>query len=212
MKAIRVLLADDHPLLVDGLAAALGRIRFDVVAKAYAASEIGAAYASSKPDVAVLDVRFGREVRGLQAARDLLKEHPDARVVVYSQFDDDELLQEAYRLGVSAFITKDRDAAALAVAIREAHAGKRYFLPEIAERLAVLGLQYVDSPQALLDPRDLQVFAHMAQGLTNAEIAAKMDLSPKTISTISQSIKERFGVQRQAEITLLAFKHRVIRP
>jgi two-component system, NarL family, invasion response regulator UvrY len=212
MKAIRLLLADDHPLVVDGLAAALERAGFRVVAKVNSAGQIATAFVSAKPDVAVLDVRFGREATGLEAARELLKAHAKAKIVIYSQFDDDELVQEAYRAGCSAFVTKDRDAATLGAAIVDAHAGKRYFLPEIAERLAVLGLEQAESPQSVLDERDLQVFAYLARGLTNAEIAVKMGLSVKTISTISQSIKERFGVQRPAEITLLAYKYKIIKP
>jgi two-component system, NarL family, invasion response regulator UvrY len=211
MKAIRLLLADDHPLVVDGLAAALERAGFRVVAKVNSAEQIATAFVSAKPDVAVLDVRFGREATGLEAVRELLKAHAKAKIVIYSQFDDDELVQEAYRAGCSAFVTKDRDAATLGAAIVDAHAGKRYFLPEIAERLAVLGLE-AESPQSVLGERDLQVFAYLARGLTNAEIAVKMGLSVKTISTISQSIKERFGVQRPAEITLLAYKYKILKP
>ena len=87
-----------------------------------------------------------------------------------------------------------------------------YFLPHIAERLANLSVRGDESPQSLLNERDLEIFKLMAEGLTNAEIAERLDLSLKTISNVSQAIKEKLGVHRPAYITKLAVKHGLIAP
>jgi DNA-binding NarL/FixJ family response regulator len=169
-------------------------------------------YGQLAPDVLVLDIRFGTELTGLDAAHQILKTHPRAKIVFLSQFDQDSLIKETYRLGAHAFVTKDCDPADLATAVRHASAGKLYFLPQIAERLASLAVRGDVSPQSQLDERGLEIFKLMAEGLTNAEIAERLNLSTKTISNVSQAVKEKLGVHRQAYITKLAVKHGLIEP
>jgi DNA-binding NarL/FixJ family response regulator len=212
MKSIDVLIADDHPMIVQGLIGALKREGLQRVADAGNPDDVIRLFERLRPDVVVLDIRFGGSTTGLQAARDLLARHPQARIVFYSQFDQDEIVKEAYRLGGMAFVSKSGPPDELTTAIRQAHAGQVYFTSAIANRLALLGVRGDESPQSTLAPRELQVFTLMAQGLTNAEIAERMDLSVKTISNVSQAIKEQLGVHRPADITLLAVKHGLITP
>jgi two-component system invasion response regulator UvrY len=209
---IRVLLADDHPIVMTGFAMSLAALGMDVVGQARTPEEATALYARLVPDVLVLDIRFGTELTGLDAARALLAQFPEAKIVFLSQFDQDSLIKETYRLGARAFVTKDCDPAELASAVRHAHAGQLYFLPQIAERLAKLSVRGDVSPQSQLDTRGLEIFKLMAEGLTNAEIAERLNLSTKTISNISQSVKEKLGVHRPAYITKLAVKYGLIEP
>jgi len=209
---VRVMLADDHPIVMTGFAMSLAGVGMDVVGQAKTPDEAAAMYAELKPDVLVMDIRFGTELTGLDAARAILEQDPLANIVFLSQFDQDSLIKETYRLGARAFVTKDCDPADLANAVRQAHQGKLYFLPHIAERLANLSVRGDASPQSQLDERGLEIFKLMAEGLTNAEIAEKLNLSTKTISNISQAVKEKLGVHRQAYITKLAVKHGLIEP
>ena len=135
-KPIRVMLADDHPIVMTGFAMSLSAQGMEVVGQAKSPSEAIAMYMEFKPDVAVLDIRFGTELTGMDAAQNILRNDPKAKIVFLSQFDQDSLIKETYRLGAHAFVTKDCDPADLADAVRHAHAGKLYFLPQIA---AVLG-------------------------------------------------------------------------
>jgi DNA-binding NarL/FixJ family response regulator len=206
------MLADDHPIVMAGFAMSLSEQGMEVVGQATKPAEAVAMYGQVKPDVLVLDIRFGTELTGLDAAQQILKAAPDAKIVFLSQFDQDSLIKETYRMGAHAFVTKDCDPAVLATAVRHACEGKLYFLPQIAERLASLAVRGDVSPQSQLDERGLEIFKLMAEGLTNAEIAEKLNLSTKTISNISQSVKEKLGVHRQAYITKLAVKHGLIQP
>ncbi|WP_457826452.1 response regulator, partial [Staphylococcus aureus] len=86
----------------------------------------------------VLDLRFGDGISGLDVLRDLLARSPDARVVVYTQFDQDTVVREAYKRGAKAYVTKSTDPAELARAIAQVHQGETVFMPGIAERLALL--------------------------------------------------------------------------
>lgn len=210
--AIRVLLADDHPIVMSGFAMSLEGEGMQVVAQVKTPQEALEHYAQLLPDVLILDIRFGAQLTGLDAAKQVLAQFPKARLIFLSQFDQDSLIKEAYRLGARAFVTKDCDPSELALAVSRAHAGQLYFMPNIAERLANLSVLGDASPQSLLDERELAIFVSMAEGLTNAEIAEKLDLSTKTISNISQSVKERLGIHRPADITRLAVKHGLISP
>lgn len=217
MSPIRVLVADDHPLIIEGLTTALAHHDIVVVGKVTAATHLVAAFTEKRPDVVVLDVRFadaaaGHDAAGLDAAGELLKFAAQARIVFYTQFDQDEFIREAYRIGGLGFVQKSHPSEVLAEAIRQVHGGQRHFLPAIAERLALLGLRSTESPLAALDPRELEIFRLLAQGKTNAEIAELLGLSLKTISTASFNLKEKLGVHRPAEITLLAVRHKFIQP
>jgi two-component system invasion response regulator UvrY len=212
MDKIRVLLADDHPLIVAGFGMALAGQHIEVVGEAFTPDEVIRSYRHLMPDVLVLDIRFGEKMSGMHVAKEVLRAFPDATIVFLSQFDQDNIIKESYRLGGRAFVTKDCTAECLASAIHTAHRGDLYFLPEVAERLARLAICGDMSPQSLLEPREIEIFTLMAQGLTNHEIAARLALSPKTISNSSQGIKEKLGIDRAADITRLAVKHGLIEP
>ncbi|MFZ6756952.1 response regulator [Undibacterium sp. Ji50W] len=209
---IKVLLADDHPIVMTGFAMSLSNLGIKVLGQAKTPQEAFELFATLQPDVVILDIRFGAELTGLDAARNILAKFPVAKIIFLSQFDQDALIKEAYRLGAKAFVTKDCDPADLANAVQRAHQGELYFLPHIAERLANLSVRGDESPQSLLSERDLEIFKLMAEGLTNAEIAERLELSLKTISNVSQTIKEKLGVHRPAYITKLAVKHGLIAP
>lgn len=212
MATIKVLLADDHPLILEGLKAALTKRGMRVVGDTGSADEVIGRFRQLRPDVLVLDLRFGQGPTGLDVARGLLSKEPEARIVFYSQFDQDEVIREAYRLGASAYITKNQPPDVLAEAIKEAARGKTYFVPAIAERLALLGVRGDESPRSRLDARETEIFVQLANGLTNNEIAVRMSLSSKTIGVIAQAIREKLGVQRAAEMTRLAVRYGMIDP
>jgi len=212
MLSIRTLVADDHPLIVQALPDALRADGIESVAWASRGEDVLPEYEKSKPDVVVMDIRFGDAPSGLKIASQLLAQHPEARVVFYTQFDQDELISEAYRLGAKGFVTKEKPLSALADAIRQVHSGRTHFLPEIAERLALINVKGDDSPRGVLDKREFQVFELMAQGYTNGEIAEALDLSLKTIANLTPHIKQKLGVQRLADLTLLAVRYKIIDP
>jgi two-component system invasion response regulator UvrY len=213
MSMIKVMIADDHPLIVEGLSAVLSRHGLQVTGACSDATTVVDTYAHLLPDVLVLDLRFGDGgVGGLDVLSDLMARFPQAKVAVYTQFDQDTIIREAYKRGARAFIPKSTDPSEVAQALVRVQCGETVFLPDIAARLAMLSVHGDQSPMARLQPREIEVFKFMAQGLTNVEIAERMSLSPKTISTTSQSIKDQLGIHRPADITLLAVKFGLIEP
>ena len=212
IKAIRVLLADDHPVVMKGFASALMDYGFEVIGLAKTPSEAISLFQTLCPDVLVIDIRFGETQSGLHAAKKLLEIDKHSKIVFLTQCDQDVMIKEAYRLGAKAFITKDCDPADLATAVTAANKGEIFFLPHIAERLANLAIRGDTSPQSLLDPREIETFRLMALGHTNVEIINILNLSARTVSLVSQKIKDKLGIDRPAEITRLAVKHGLIDP
>ena len=215
MTNTKMLIADDHPAIVDGVTMSLEHEGIKRVGVAHEPSEVVPEYLRCKPDVVVLDVAFGSNARaGLTILTDLFKVDKGARVVIYSQYDQDELIAEAYRLGVHSFVPKHQESSVLADAIRAVSVGdgQSHYLPEIATRLAKLYARGTNSPKTKLDARELQVFTMLAQGLMNQEIADQIGLSTKTVGLIRKSVETKLDVTREAELTLLAVKHRIIEP
>lgn len=209
---VTVLLADDHPIVMTGFSMSLASFGIKVVGEAKTPTEVVRMYSELLPDVVVMDIRFGEQLTGLDATKEILQKYPGANIVFLSQFDQDRMIKKTYEIGGRAFVTKDCAPGDLATAVTRASEGKQYFLPDIAARLASLSVRGDHSPQSQLDARELEIFILMAKGLTNVEIAEALDLSAKTISNISQTIKVKLGIHRAADITLLAVKHDYIAP
>lgn len=206
---IQIVLADDHPTVMKGFAMALMDFDITVLGQATTPEDALKMYEDLSPDVLVLDIRFGENLTGLDVARKILEKHSAAKIVFLSQFDQANLIREAYRLGGSAFITKNCDPANLATAIQRAHEGHIYFLPHVAEQLASLSVRDT-SPQSKLEPRELEIFTLIANGHTNAEIAEQLNLSLRTVSSISQTVKDKLSISRTSDFTKLAIKHGLI--
>jgi two-component system, NarL family, invasion response regulator UvrY len=212
-KKIRLLICDDHPVLLSGLVATMKSHPVDVVGQVSDSSLIVDQYSALRPDVVVLDIAFEAGApNGLHVAAQIRTIDSQARIVIYSQFDTDEFIKEAYKLRCSAFVTKKSSFSVLMEAIQRASEGKPYFLPDVAERLAHLNYAEVESPLAQLDPREFDVFKRIARGDIKEEICSELKLSTRSIEVITKSIKEKLKVDRNAALTLLAVKHGVIAP
>lgn len=209
---IRVLLADDHPIVMAGFALSLGSMGIEVIGEVTTPNEAIESYEKLKPDVLMIDLRFGEKLTGLDGAKTILDRHPDAKILFLSQFDQDALIKQTYSIGGKGFLTKDVRAADLAQAVTEAHRGDTYFLPKIAKRLANLSVKGDQSPSAVLDAREFEIFLLTAKGRTTQEMADLLGLSPKTISNVTHSLKEKLGTNRIADLTLLAVRHGYVEP
>ena len=205
---IRVLLADDHPTLMMGFATLLTQAGMVVVAQIKTAEEAIEQCFRLKPDVIVLDVRFGPGMTGLDAARAILARSAKAKIIIYSQFDQPAMAMQAYKIGVAAYITKGSETEVLIEAIKQVHSGEKYMLPAMTDKFARMQLGEGElPPQSILDARELTVFKLMAEGYTNIEIARQLNLSEKTISNTTHSVKEKLKASRPAELTRIAIRN-----
>ncbi len=209
---LRVLLADDHPIVMSGFALSLQSKGIEVIGQVITPNEAIESYERLKPDVLMMDLRFGEKLTGLDAAKSILARDPKANILFLSQFDQDALIKQTYSIGGRGFLTKDISAGDLAQAIADASRGETYFLDRIAKRLANLSVKGDHSPGAVLDAREFEIFLLTAKGRTNQEMADLLGLSQKTISNVTHALKEKLGTNRNADLTLLAVKHGYVEP
>jgi two-component system invasion response regulator UvrY len=209
-QRIKVLLADDHQIVRTGIATSLEKAGISVVGQAKTAEEVVAMYFDLKPDVVLLDVRFGDRMTGFDVAVDLLSKDPGARIVFCSQFDQHTLIKRSYDIGAFAFINKDCEESELADAVCHARDRNLYFQPLIADRMAKVHVQGDQTPFASLSERELDIVKLMAKGRTLAEIAEELSMSMKTVANASTTIKDKLGISRPAELTMLALRHNII--
>lgn len=211
---IRVLIADDHAATTVGVATVLAAQGIETVARCNRVDEVVPAYVQGRPDVVILDARFtGDERTGIHVTQQLLAVDPRSRIVIYSQFEQIRIIDEAYKSGARAFVPKSASLDELLNVIREVVAtDDPVFLPRIGSELLKYNARNESSPQKVLDQREFKVFQCLAYGLTLNEIAARMDLSPRTVQSVANNVRAKLKVGSQADLVDLALRSEVGRP
>ena len=203
---LKVVVADDHPIIRDGLTALLGSVDgLEVVGTAATGKEAVRAAVTLRPDVLVLDIQMP-ELDGVGAAREISKAAPAVAILMLTMFDDDDSVLAALRAGASGYVLKGATQHEIVRAIRAVAAGEAIFGPGIARQVLnqLAGTQPSSRPFPELTTRELQVLELLAAGLTTSRIAAKLGLAPKTINNNTSSIFTKLQVPGRAEAILRA--------
>lgn len=208
----RVILVEDHHLVRGAFQAILERERdFEVIASLESAEEIFPVLENgAKPDVVTLDLVLGRGMSGQEAAMRLINEHPGVRILVVSQRMDPAELSVLLRAGVRGFLSKRTAVDEFGRAVRTVAAGQFYFCPEGAAALA----QTMGRPEEknVLSLRETEILLRTARGMTMAEIATDMCLSPKTVEKHRGSILKKLDCRNILEALQKARTMRLIPP
>ena len=198
---IRVMLVDDHAIVRQGLRKVLGEspgIR--VVAEAASVQEALDLAAAKEIDIAILDIGMpGRG--GLEALAGLKADRPTLGIIVFSMYSEEQYAIRCFRDGASAYVTKESPPAELIKAINAVVGGRRYITPSIGERMAGLLLDPdTRAPHEKLTDREYEVLIGIGAGLGIVEIAEKLCLSPKTVSTYKTRVLEKMAMQNSAQL------------
>ncbi len=208
-SSIRVLVADDHTVVREGIRHVLdGEPGFTIVAEAATAAEAVRLAEAEKPDVVLLDITMPGE-SGLQAAVRMRKLVPETRILILSMHDNPEYVLESVRAGAHGYLLKDSAATELRQAIRAVHQGEEYFSAPIAHRLraAVRGQAgELPGPLDVLTGREREVLVGIALGRTNKEIASELGISHRTVETHRESLMRKLGIKTVAGLTKLALE------
>jgi DNA-binding NarL/FixJ family response regulator len=205
----RVLLADDHTIVRQGLSGILqAEADLEVVAEAADGNEAVQRSLETQPEIVVLDISMPR-LHGLEAARRIKKALPASRILVLTMHDDEEYVLKMVRAGVSGYLVKDGAASELVAAIRALRSGQGYFGPQAAQALATAyqGGQQADDPYGRLTDREREVFHLLIEGRTNAQVAELLFISPKTVDNHRTRLMEKLGVHGTAGLMRYAAKH-----
>ncbi len=212
---IRVMLADDHTLLRQGLRRIIeSDAELTVVAEAGSGTEAIELAEAHHPDVAVMDIAM-KGLNGIEATTQIQRRSPGTAILILSMFSDDRYVIRAVRAGARGYLLKDSVEEDLLKAIRATHAGHSYFSPPIARTLLDgyargLGSQDVEDRYELLTGRERQVYLLLAEGHGNKEIAQMLGLSLHTVETHRVRIMEKMDVHSAAELVLSAVRRGLI--
>ena len=208
---LRVLLADDHLIVRQGLRALLERAAMEVVAEASDGLEAVRLAEKHKPDIAVLDLVMPN-LNGLDAGRQIMQKTPSTRVALLTMQTEDHQVASALRAGFKAYLLKTQAAEDLVQAIHEINRG-HVFLSSAVSRVVVDG--YLSGEQAPVDPlapRERQVLQLVAEGKTSKEIASMLGVSVKTAESYRANIMEKLDIHETAGLVRYAIRRGLVSP
>lgn len=202
-----IVLADDHPLVRQGLRAVLeGTEDIEVVAETESGADAVRLCVELHPDVILMDLQMPG-LHGIDATREVRRTSPGTAVLVLTMFDDDRSVFAAVAAGASGYLLKGSEGADIVAAVRAATAGHAVFGPALARRLQGWFQQSPTAPDRafpVLSDREREILDGVAAGLTNTEIGAKLFLSPKTVANNVTSILGKLHVAHRAEAIVRA--------
>lgn len=203
-QTVRVLCVDDHPLVRKGIASILNNEPdMKLVAEAGNGQDAVAAFRAHQPDVTLMDLRMPN-MDGIEAARQIRADFPEAKIIALTSFDGDQEIYRALEAGVRGYLLKEMVHTEVVKAIRLVHAGKRLMPPEVAERLT----DYF--PKAALTPREVEVLTLVAGGLANKEIASKLGTADGTVKIHVQNILSKLNASDRTHAVTIAIQRGII--
>lgn len=210
---INVLLCDDHRVVREGLKQILADAGdIEVLGECADGAEVLRQARVLPIDLVLLDIAIPT-LDGLEVLRRLKQEMPRLPVLMLSTYPEKQYATRCFRLGASGYLNKSADSEQLIAAIRKAAEGGIYVTGSIAETLASeLGRHTPRLPHEMLSHREYQVFQAIATGMSVKEIAAKLDVSPNTVSTYRSRILEKTGATNDVGIAMYAVKHNLVTP
>lgn len=201
---IRILIADDHPMLREGVGAAIGmQSDMAIVGEATTGDEAAASYDRLRPDVVLMDLRMPG-MSGLKAIEMIRRAHPDARIIVLTTYSGDVQALQALRAGAAGYLLKSSLRRELLDAIRSVHAGRQHLNPEVAQNIAL------NATSETLTARETEVLQLIARGYANKQIAWNLQLAEDTIKSYIKNIFGKLQVKDRTHAVTTAAKRGII--
>jgi two-component system, NarL family, response regulator NreC len=213
--SIRILIADDHGIVRQGLRSVLSRDPyFEIAGEAASGLETVALAGKLTPDVLIIDIGMP-ELNGIDAAAQIHKSNPEIRIIVLSMHSDETYVLRALNAGAKGYLLKDSAEMDLVRAVHAVYRGKPFFSPEIAEVLLedymrTLQQKKLQDSYDLLTDREKEVLRLLAHGKTNKEAAASLDVSVNTVETHRNSFMKKLNLHNTAEIVLYAVRKKIV--
>lgn len=211
--SIRVFIADDHPVVRDGLRLTLASSGRDivVVGEAPDGMETLARLKSCPADVVILDITMPR-MNGIETLRGILKKFPGTKVIILSLYDTKSMVEEALAAGARGYLTKGMATRTVVDAVVEVHAGRYYLCPQVAHVVVAARLGRKTPARGrgiastVLTPQERKVLQHIAEGSSTKEIAALLGKSINTIHAQRNSVMAKLNIHKQADLIRYAIK------
>ena len=207
---IKILLADDHQLLLDGLSKILEGIPdMQLVGTTTSGQEVLELTMNLGPDVVLLDINMPG-MNGVEVCKKLMKRSPDAKVIALSMYKRQSYIQRMIQFGAKGYLLKDDSSKEIEAGIRSVLQGEYYISSQLNTDLLSLLKPHSFSPEQEITPREIEVLEHISKGMTNHEIAEKMYLSQHTIESHRKNILIKLDAKNTADLIRVAIEKGLI--
>ncbi|WP_315756992.1 MULTISPECIES: response regulator transcription factor [unclassified Bradyrhizobium] len=201
----RVLLVDDHPVVITACRWLLNEAGIRSLSEAHDAESGYEAYVRDRPDVAIVDLRLqGRELGGISLIERMRSHDPRARILVFSMHADPRIVRSAIDAGASGYLLKDAPPHELPKALEQVRTGGTYLDPQLATRIALLRADPDGMAAAALTPRERQALALLAQAKSYQAIADHLGISYKTVINLTYRLRQKLGARSLPDLVRLA--------
>jgi two-component system invasion response regulator UvrY len=206
MYAVKVLIVDDHPIVLSGCRALLAEAADMVMFEARDAATAMDVYDKEKPDISVIDINLP-DISGFELARRLQVRDPAARIIMFSMNDDPMFAAQAIEGGARGYVSKSDDPQAVLNAIREVYAGGNSLPQDMAQKIAFLRSA---GDSVVLSSREREVLRLLAKGKSMSEIAALINVSYKTIATTCAALRAKFSARTPMQLIRIAVEQKIV--
>jgi two-component system response regulator NreC len=209
--AIRVVLADDHILVRQGLRSLLEREGFQIIAEASNGQEALRFAQTLKPDIAVMDITMPI-LNGLEAARQMSLPSPKTKIILLTQHNEEQYVSEALEAGVKGYVLKSQVASDLVQAIRQVSRGEVYLSPGVSGAVMDAYRSKSEKPRDPLTTRERQVLQLIAEGKSTKEVAVVLGISVKTAESHRTRLMQKLDIHETASLVLYAVRRGIVQP
>lgn len=208
---VRIVLADDHTLVRQGLKSLLEREGHQVLAEAADGQEAVQQVGSLRPDLAILDISMP-VLNGLNAGRELARSFPGTKTILLTQHDEDQYVSEALEAGVKGYVLKSQAANDLLEAIRQVSRGQVYLSPGVSGAVMEAFRHKKQQPRDHLTTRERQVLQLVAEGKSTKDVASLLNISVKTAESHRTRLMQKLDIHETASLVRYAVRHGIIEP
>jgi two-component system, NarL family, invasion response regulator UvrY len=206
----KVMIADDHAMLRQGLRTMLEQAHHEVTTDALSGEEACLLVEKNHPELLILDLDMPG-IGGLETLKRILHRKPQLRVLIFSMHDDCIYATRAIQAGARGYVTKTEPPEVVLEAVQKILKGGRYINNELAQSLSMYHLESQENPIQKLSPREFEVFRRIAQGEALAAIAKGMHIGYKTVANIQTSVRQKLGVETTGQLVHIAVRFGIIK-
>lgn len=208
---IRIVLADDHVLVRQGLKSLLEREGYQVVAEASDGQEAVRHVESLQPDIAIMDISMPT-LNGVNAAREMSGSSPRTKTILLTQHDESQYIREALEAGVRGYVLKNQVASDLLLAIRQVSRGQVYLSPGVSSAVMEAYQSKSEKSKNPLTLRERQVLQLIAEGKSTKDVATLLGISVKTAESHRTRLMQKLDIHETASLVLYAVRHGIVQP
>jgi DNA-binding NarL/FixJ family response regulator len=204
-SATRLLIVDDHPMVVSGCKSLFASDASVKIDEANDAKSGHRAFLQKRPDVTVIDINLP-DISGFELMRRIRRDDPEAKIIIFSMIDDPAIVVRAIEMGAQGFVSKGDDPRLFVKAVRRVAAGDNFISPELAEAVAFSSAAIKANPTSQMTPRELEILRLLGRGDKIVEVAEALGISYKTVANTTSLLKQKLDAKNHSDLIRIAIE------